>query len=105
MEWEFRMDASTVEASKAEYRTPPRVQAWFLGRSRDGWKRKYMELKAEARRLQRRVADVTKSREKWRHDAEELRQQVQELEAQAVALQEQTAALKKDGPGSGPRPG
>jgi hypothetical protein len=105
MEWEFRMEASNVEASKAKYTTPPRVQAWFLGRSRNGWKRKYMDLKAEARRLQRRVADVTKSREKWRHDAEDLRRRVRELEAQPVALQEQTAALKKDGPDRGSRPG
>jgi SMC interacting uncharacterized protein involved in chromosome segregation len=105
MEWEYRMDASTVEASKAKYTTPPWVQAWFLGRSRDGWKRKYMELKAEAVRLKRRVADVTKSREKWRHESEELRRQIQELEAQIVALQEQTAAFKKDGPDRGSRSG
>jgi chromosome segregation ATPase len=99
------MDASTVEGSKAEYTTSYRVQAWFLGRSRDGWKRKYMDLKAEATRLERRVADVTKSREKWRHETEELRRRVQELEAETVALQEQTAALKKDGPDRGSRPG
>jgi hypothetical protein len=105
MEWEYRMDASTVETSKAEYTTPPRVQAWFLGRSRDGWKRKYMELKADAVRLKRRVADVTKSREKWRGESEELRRRVQELEAQTVALHEQTAAFKKDRPDRGSRPG
>jgi predicted RNase H-like nuclease (RuvC/YqgF family) len=101
MEWEYRMDASTVEASKAEYTTPPRVQAWFLGRSRDGWKRKYMDLKAEAVRLKRRVADVTKSREKWRRESEELRQRVRELEAETVVLKEQTAAFKNNGPQEG----
>jgi hypothetical protein len=95
MEWEYRMDASTAEAPKAGYTTPHRVQAWFLGRSRDRWKQKYMDLRAEAGRLQRRVADVAKSREKWRHDTEELRRRVQELEAQTVALQEQAAAKKK----------
>jgi chromosome segregation ATPase len=99
------MDASTVEAPKAEYTTPHRVQAWFLGRSRDRWKEKYMDLKAEAGRLERRVADVTKSREKWRHEAQELRRRIQELEVQTVALQEQTTAFKKDRPDSGSRPG
>ena len=52
MEWEYRMDASIVEASEARYTTPYRVQAWFLGLSRDLWKRKYVDLKAEAGRLQ-----------------------------------------------------
>ncbi len=99
------MDASTVESPKAQYTTPARVQAWFLGLSRDRWKRKYKDLKAEAGRLERRVADVTKSREKWRHETEELRQRVRELEAQTVALQEQTTDLKKDRPNRGPRPG
>jgi prefoldin subunit 5 len=63
-----------------------------------------MDLKAEAGRLQRRVADVTKSREKWRRESEALRQRVQQLEAQTVALQEHAAAFKKDRPESGPRP-
>ena len=66
MEWEYRMDASAEKAPTAEYTTPHRVQAWFLGRSRDLWKQKYMDLKTEARRLERRVADVGESREKWR---------------------------------------
>jgi chromosome segregation ATPase len=105
MEWEYRMDASTEKAPKAKYTTSHRIQAWFLCRSRDSWKQKYMELKAEAGRLERRVADVTKSREKWRHEAEESRRRVQELEAQTAAQQEQTAAFKKDGPTRGSRPG
>jgi predicted nucleic acid-binding Zn-ribbon protein len=89
------MDASTEKAPTGEYTTPYRVQAWFLGRSRDGWKQKYMDLKAETRRLQRRVADVGESREKWRDEAEELRRRVQELEAQTAALQQQAVAFKK----------
>jgi len=92
------MDASTAEAPRAEYTTPHRVQAWFLGRSRDRWKKKYKNLKAEVGRLKRRVADVTKSREKWRHESEELRRRNQELEAQTMELQQQTMAKKKDRP-------
>jgi len=83
---------------KVKYTTPRWVQAWFLGRSRDRWKQKYKDLKVEAKRLQNRVNDVTKSREKWRDEAERLRERVQELEAQTAALQQQDAALKKDGP-------
>lgn len=96
------MDASNREAGKATYKTSHRVQAWFLGRSRQLWKQKYKDLKVEAKRLQNRVADVTKSRENWRTHAEHLTQRVEALEAQNAALQQQAAALKKDGPGSGP---
>jgi chromosome segregation ATPase len=84
--------------AKKEYTTPRWVQVWFLGRSRSRWKQKYKNLKTEAKRLQNRVADVTKSREKWRSETEHLRQRVAELEAQNATLREQDAALKKDGP-------
>jgi len=86
--------ASGQEDHKREYTTPAYVQAWFLRRSRDNWKRKYMRAKTDGKRLQNRVHDVTKSREQWR---EQYKQRVQELEAENAALQQQLAALKKDG--------
>jgi SMC interacting uncharacterized protein involved in chromosome segregation len=95
------MDAANVEESAGQYKTSPRIQAWFLGRSRKRWKENYKKLKIDTKRLQNRVADVTKSREKWRERAEQLSRRVQELEAANAALQEQ-AALKKDGPRAGP---
>jgi hypothetical protein len=95
---ETHMDVLEQPDGKVKYTTPPRVQVWFLGRSRARWKQKYKDLKVEAKRLQNRVHDVTKSREKWRDEAEQLRQRVGELEAQNAALHEQAAALKKDGP-------
>jgi chromosome segregation ATPase len=100
------MDAASQESNQAKtaYTTPHRVQVWFLSRSRKRWKQKYQHLKVEAKRLQNRVADVTKSREKWRRQAQELNRRVQELEAETVALHQQAAALKKDGPDTGPRP-
>lgn len=81
------MDAASQDGKGRKYTTPRWVQAWFLQRSRDKWKAKYKQLKAEAKRLQNRVNDVTRSREKWRGQAEE-------LEAENAALREQ-AALKK----------
>ena len=91
------MNAAGQDDPRAKYTTPARVQAWFLQRSRDNWKKKYMEVKGDAKRLQNRVNDVNKSREQWRDEAKQLTQQVQELEAEIAALQEQMAALKKDG--------
>src|SRR5437764_5674220 len=77
------------------YTTSHRVQAWFLGRSRDRWKRTYQDLKAEAKRLPKRANDVSKSRARWRGQAEQLQRRVQDLEAQTAALQQQVAAGKK----------
>jgi SMC interacting uncharacterized protein involved in chromosome segregation len=95
------MEVQCPQDGKPKYKTPRWVQVWFLGRSRDGWKRKYQELKEDAKRLQNRVNDVTKSRAQWREEAEQLSRRIQELEAQNAALQERAAASKKDGPGAG----
>jgi SMC interacting uncharacterized protein involved in chromosome segregation len=94
---EIHMNATSQDDPKTEYTTSHRIQAWFLGKSRDNWKKKYMELRSDAKRMQNRVNDVTKSREKWRDETEQLTQRVQELEAENATLQEQMAALKKDG--------
>jgi SMC interacting uncharacterized protein involved in chromosome segregation len=91
------MDATGQDDHNVEYTTPARVQAWFLRRSRENWKRKYQQLKSDAKRLQNRVNDVTKSRQHWRDRTEEFSQRVQEVEAENAALHEQLAALKKDG--------
>jgi hypothetical protein len=99
------MDVQLPQEGKPKYMTPRWAQVWFLGRSRDGWKRKYQKLKDGAKRLQNRVNDVTKSRAKGRDQAEHLSRRVQEWEAQNAALQEQVVASKKDGPGSGSRSG
>jgi SMC interacting uncharacterized protein involved in chromosome segregation len=85
------------EDLKTEYTTPARVQAWFLHKSRDNWKRKYMDLKADTKRLQNRVNDVTKSRAGWRDETKQLTQRVQELEAENAALRARLTASKKNG--------
>ena len=100
LEKEMHMDVLEQQDSKVKYTTPRWVQVWFLGRSRARWKQKYKDLKVETKRLQNRVNDVTKSREKWRNEAEQLRPRIQELELETAVLREQTAALKKDGPGA-----
>jgi len=96
-----RAGPAPAAGGKRRYVTPRWVQAWFLGRSRDNWKRKYVELKAGEKRLKNRVSDVTRSRERWREEAERQRRRVAELEAENAALREQSAALKKGGPGDG----
>jgi DNA-binding transcriptional regulator GbsR (MarR family) len=100
------MDGSAQDDRQAKhYTTPHRVQAWFLSRSRARWKRKYKDLKIEAKRLQNRVNDVSKSRAKWREEAEHLHQRVQQLKTQNAALHQQVAAKKKGGTAGGARSG
>jgi chromosome segregation ATPase len=98
------MQSASQDDAKVSYTSPRWVQVWFLHRSRNNWKKKYMKLKSDAKRMQNRVNDVSKSREKWRDESEELRQRVRELEARNTALQEKLEALKKDGPRTGDRP-
>jgi predicted nuclease with TOPRIM domain len=80
-----------VESSQSgegrRFRSPLRVVARFLERSRDLWKRKYMELKAELHRLKVRVQDMDKSRRQWRERAETSEAKVAELHAELQRLQ------------------
>ena len=88
------MDAISQDGDKKKYTTPRWVQVWFLQRSRDNWKKKYKELKFEAKRMRNRVKDVTESRENWRGQTEQQEQRIQELEAENAALREQVAKKK-----------
>ena len=91
------MNASGQDDRQVGYTTPHRVQAWFLKKSRDNRKKKYGDLKANAKRLHNRVKDVSQSREQWREESQQLTARVRQLERENAALQEQLAALKKDG--------
>jgi septal ring factor EnvC (AmiA/AmiB activator) len=61
---------------KVAYKSPKHAQVWFLKRSRDLWKKKHQHLKAQAKRLQNRVADLDKSRAHWRARAEAAERQL-----------------------------
>jgi chromosome segregation ATPase len=78
------------------YKTSKQVQAWFLSRSRDLWKKKYAELKVEFKRLQQQVADVCRSRADWRGKAEAAGREVQELRAQIAELQTRWDGLSEE---------
>ena len=77
------------------YKSPKRVQAWFLKRSRNKLREKYQELKRHQKRQENRVRDVVKSREQWRGKAEALEARVAELELQKAILEELVAIKKR----------
>jgi hypothetical protein len=83
------MEAICQDGKKVKFTTPRWVQVWFLGRSRDNWKRKYKESKVREKRLKNRVNDVTRSRAHWRERAEDL--------AKENATLREEVALKKGG--------
>ena len=87
------MEALSLEAEKKTYKSPKHAQVWFLSRSRRVWKQRCKDQKVELKRMRNRVADVSKSREKWRQEAEELQRRLRESEAENGQLRK--AALKK----------
>jgi hypothetical protein len=99
------MDGNTESTTPApkDYKSRPGALAWFFRKSRDGWKRKYQDLKATVKGYRNRIADLTKSREQWRHKAEQASQQLSALEAQNAQLRAQITAAeeKKTAEGGG----
>ena len=99
------MDATTrtrQQDNEPVYTTSKQVQAWFLGRSRDLWKKKYAELKVELQATHnstsRTSAVVERTGEAKRKTArerqQELRAQNAELQARLDVLSEEAAKKK-----------
>lgn len=83
---------SSDQDSKPAYSTSKQVQAWFLRRSRDLWKKKYADLKVELKRSRQRVADTNHSRAQWRSQAEDARRQLEALQTENAQLRAAAAA-------------
>ena len=66
------------------FRTPPRILIPKLVRSRDAWKAKAADRKAQRKALEIRVRDLEASRDRHRQLAEQLRRRVAQLERQLV---------------------
>jgi septal ring factor EnvC (AmiA/AmiB activator) len=83
---------STHDLTPKKYQSRPGALAWFFRKSRDGWKRKYQELKATLKGYKNRIADLTKSRQQWRLKAEQAGERLAALEAEVADLRAQVAA-------------
>jgi len=96
------MEASTipVEAtptpSHKDYTSRPGALIWCFRKSRDGWKRKYQDLKATIKGLKNRIADLTKSRDGWRLKAEEAAVRIATLERETAALRAEVGAQAEE---------
>ena len=67
---------STNTPAHKDYKSRPGALAWFFRKGRDGWKRKYQDLKATVKSYKNRIADLTKSREQWQNQAEQADQRL-----------------------------
>jgi hypothetical protein len=86
------VDMAQAQQPAAEgYTSRPGALIWFFRKSRDGWKRKYQDLKVSAKQLKNRIADLTKSRDQWRLKAERAQEQLAALQAENDSLRAQVA--------------
>lgn len=67
------------------FRTPPRILIPKLVQSRDTWKAKATDRKAQRKALEIRVRDLEASRDLHRQRAEQLQQRIAQLETQLDA--------------------
>ena len=85
--------AETIPPSTPQdYKSRPGALIWFFRKSRDGWKRKYQDLKAAEKGSKNRIADLTKSRERWRTEAQRLGERLAASQAEVAELRARLAA-------------
>jgi hypothetical protein len=85
--------AETIPPSThPDYKSRPGALIWFFRKSRDGWKRKYRDLKAAEKGYKNRIADLTTSRERWRTEAQRAGERLAAAEAELAALRGRVAA-------------
>jgi hypothetical protein len=75
----------------ATFRTPHRILIPKLVRSRDAWKAKAGQRKAQRKALQIRIRDLELSRDRHRQHGDQLQQRV-------IQLEEQLAAARRPAP-------
>jgi chromosome segregation ATPase len=88
-------DDPALDPTPKDYKSRPGALAWFFRKSRDGWKRKYRDLKVTVKGLKNRIADLTRSREQWRAKAEQAGQRLGALEAENAELRARIAAAEE----------
>lgn len=79
-----------------EFRTPVRVLLPKLLKSRNDWKHKCQQRRAQNKTLQINVRDLTASRENWRAKYEQLLQDHQKLQADHDQLSTRVDTLEHE---------
>jgi len=87
---------ATEVPNRRGYKSRLGALVWFFRKSRDGWKRKHQDLKATVKGYKVRVADLSKSRDRWRLKAEEAAGRLAASEAEAASLRARLAAAERE---------
>jgi chromosome segregation ATPase len=88
--------AETIPPSThRDYKSRPGALIWSFRKSRDRWRRKYLDLKATEKGYKNRIADLTRSRERWRAEAEEAGRRLAASEAEDAELRARIAAAEE----------
>ena len=91
------MDAVVhAKGDRSSYRSPRRVLVDWFRKSRDNWKQKYADRKAEIKRFKNRAYDLEKSRDHWKEQASAYQQQLDALQAQVEQLKAQVVEVETD---------
>lgn len=75
------------------FRSRVRVLADWFRRSRDNWKDKYMQAKAELKKYKVRVSDVNKSRDRWKEKAQTTERELEALQEELERLRNQSSEV------------
>jgi chromosome segregation ATPase len=84
-----------MAAMEQAYKSPVTKLLRFFEASRDQWKKKHHELKAELKLAHNQVRAVEKSREIWRERAEDSAQRVRQLEAELAEIKTRSWAASE----------
>ena len=75
--------ASQESGNERKYRSPNRILVRSFRISRDTWKKKYMDPRADLKRERQRGAERGDSRDRWRAECEAAKEQASAAEALA----------------------
>lgn len=79
-------------AVRTDYKSRPGALVWFFKKSRDNWKAKSQALQSSVKRLKNQLAAVTRSRARWRAEAEDAARRAAALEVALAELRDRIAA-------------
>jgi septal ring factor EnvC (AmiA/AmiB activator) len=88
----MELSQEAQEGRFSGYSSPWRALAWSFHRSRENWKRKYVNVKQEVKRTRDQARDLRQSRERWKEKANALEAENKSLEQMLAELQLQLAA-------------
>jgi predicted nuclease with TOPRIM domain len=87
--------APTAQAGPTTYKSPQRKLVKFFHKSRDQWKGKCREAKAELKQLKKKLHGVQARHQRWQSRVQALEGELAQLHEEKRALQQTAAAREK----------